>query len=226
MDRLIGVAAEVYPDILKLVATDKSATLGARVAKAVAEATATRTAQDARTKLDRDPAAASDLRTRLAQIAFQAYGAEAGAADSAPILAILSKLDKPSAWTPSVISYIVSIGFLTIVILLMTGVMKPAPTTSGGEVNVIQLVNVCVGALATAFATVVNFWLGSSLGSRNKDAAIAQSTAVAQAKTLSENVSAPAKDGQVGDAGWDDDPAPRTDRAGPGPASRALANQF
>jgi hypothetical protein len=36
---------------------------------------------------------------------------------------------------------------------------------------VAQIINISLGTLATAFATVVNFWLGSSQGSRAKDTA-------------------------------------------------------
>ena len=34
---------------------------------------------------------------------------------------------------------------------------------------VVQIINIVVGALTAAFATVVNFWLGSSAGSQKKD---------------------------------------------------------
>jgi hypothetical protein len=34
---------------------------------------------------------------------------------------------------------------------------------------IVQIINIAVGALTAAFATVVNFWLGSSAGSRKKD---------------------------------------------------------
>ena len=34
---------------------------------------------------------------------------------------------------------------------------------------IVQIINIVVGALTAAFATVVNFWLGSSAGSQKKD---------------------------------------------------------
>jgi hypothetical protein len=37
-----------------------------------------------------------------------------------------------------------------------------------------QIINITVGALAAGFATVISFWLGSSQGSRAKDAATIQ----------------------------------------------------
>jgi hypothetical protein len=42
------------------------------------------------------------------------------------------------------------------------------------DATVAQIINISVGTLATAFATVVNFWLGSSQGSRSKDTASLQ----------------------------------------------------
>ncbi|HEX5865088.1 MAG TPA: glycosyl hydrolase 108 family protein [Casimicrobiaceae bacterium] len=60
-----------------------------------------------------------------------------------------------------------TLGFFGILILLITIGM---PT---GD-NVAQIINITVGALAAAFATVVSFWLGSSQGSRAKDAAMIQ----------------------------------------------------
>ena len=37
---------------------------------------------------------------------------------------------------------------------------------------IFQIVNICIGALAASFATVISFWLGSSEGSRIKDFAV------------------------------------------------------
>jgi hypothetical protein len=38
------------------------------------------------------------------------------------------------------------------------------------------MLNIMLGALATSFGTVVQFWLGSSAGSKSKDQAIADLT--------------------------------------------------
>jgi Glycosyl hydrolase 108 len=52
---------------------------------------------------------------------------------------------------------------------------------------IVQIINIAVGALTAAFATVVNFWLGSSAGSRKKDDANL-SLQQAQAQTASANI--------------------------------------
>jgi lysozyme family protein/peptidoglycan hydrolase-like protein with peptidoglycan-binding domain len=75
----------------------------------------------------------------------------------------LALANNPMAWGAPAVSVIVTIGFFGILILLLTVGMK-------GGTQVEQIVNITVGALAAAFATVVSFWLGSSQGSRAKDA--------------------------------------------------------
>jgi hypothetical protein len=71
------------------------------------------------------------------------------------------------AWGAPVVSIIVSLGFFgTLVLLITRGI-------SASE-QVAQIINITVGALAAAFATVISFWLGSSQGSRVKDAATMQ----------------------------------------------------
>ena len=41
-----------------------------------------------------------------------------------------------------------------------------------------QIINIAVGAVTAAFATVINYWLGSSQGSRDKDEAVRRFQAV------------------------------------------------
>ena len=70
------------------------------------------------------------------------------------------------------ISYLVIFGFfifLFVLVWLYWGGV-PKPTDANNQNNfVIQIINIAVGALTAAFATVVNFWLGSSAGSQKKD---------------------------------------------------------
>jgi peptidoglycan hydrolase-like protein with peptidoglycan-binding domain len=58
---------------------------------------------------------------------------------------------------------IVTVGFFVVLALLIgQGITASDP-------NTVNIVNIVVGVLGTAFATVVNFWLGSSSSSRTKD---------------------------------------------------------
>jgi lysozyme family protein len=165
------------------VAGDKGGTVATQVAQAVTDVTGAKTADEAKQKVAADPKVASDLQVKLAQIALNAQIAAsqqdlaegALAADSTQhartALAALTALDKPLAWTPSIVSYIVIFGFFLAVGLLLSGLKLQTDNQT------IQIINVCIGAITAAFTTVVQFWLGSSLGSKNKDNAIAQSAA-------------------------------------------------
>ena len=76
------------------------------------------------------------------------------------------------AW-PGYISAIVTIGFFFFVAIILWIADHPPPD-GGKSIGDNNLVNITIGALVAAFSTVVNFWLGSSLGSHNKDTTNAQ----------------------------------------------------
>jgi hypothetical protein len=91
------------------------------------------------------------------------------------------------AWGAPVVSLVVTIGFFAILALL---VFYSRIIGSGPDVTVTQILNISVGTLATGFATVINFWLGSSQGSRSKDTASLQmqTTHAAQLGSIIETV--------------------------------------
>ena len=233
MNPLIAIAAQIFPEILKVVAGDQGGSIAQQVVQAVQDITGAKTADEARQKVAADPKVAADLQVKLAEIALNSQIvvaqqqlqedaiAASSTSDARKNLAILAALDKPLSWTPSIISYIVIAGFFLIVFLLMFGVLKPAAsTTDTGQVTVIQIVNICIGAIATAFATVIQFWLGSSLGSKNKDDALIQAQKVAQAGTL---VSTPAtSQGDGTSDGGDDGSTSKPTKPGPdgGPSEK------
>ena len=82
-------------------------------------------------------------------------------------LAELARAGSPMAWGAPAVSVIVALGFFVILIAMIAWPALPALESDS---PVFQIINVAIGALATAFATVVSFWLGSSQGSRAKDA--------------------------------------------------------
>jgi predicted chitinase/lysozyme family protein len=124
--------------------------------------------------------------------------------DARSSFAALALANNPMAWGAPVVSFIVTLGFFGILVLLMTGYNPPDNS------QVQQIVNITVGALAAAFATVVSFWLGSSQGSRAKDVATLQMQAdqasqttaaienqAKQAEALKNTVQAHAKQAEV-----------------------------
>lgn len=193
MDPFVEVAEKVSPGVSARVAEDKTNKLGVDVAKAVKDISAAQSPEDAKTKMEADPALRAQLKTRLEQI-LAGYAktadeprkptndpqaqtnadreAQANTDRARVALAELAKADPMLAWTPSIISYLIVFGFFAVIAVL---IFRGLPAISGkaagdGGQSVIEIVNICIGALSAAFATVVNFWLGSSLGSRGKDA--------------------------------------------------------
>ena len=197
MNPLIGIAAGLVPDIIKLVAGDKTGQLADQFGKAVADTVGTTNAGEAQTKLAANPAAEAALRQKLAELALEAtkaQNADAGQRAQEALnntqsarsgLQALATTNSTIAWTAPTISYLVIGGFfafLFVLVWLYWG--KPADNQNN---FIVQIINIAVGALTAAFATVVNFWLGSSAGSRKKDDANL-SLQQAQAQTTSANM--------------------------------------
>jgi lysozyme family protein len=184
---LIGLAVTFIPELIKLLAGDRAGTIADSVAKAVADITGASDPVIAKQKLDLDPQIAATLQQRLAEIALDATRAQNAEADQQrhdELEALKASLDNtagartmlqgmtsvrsPVAYAAPVVSLVVTVGFFFILGLLMFLGLPQA------DENTVSIVNLTIGVLGTAFATVVNFWLGSSSGSQNKDAASLQ----------------------------------------------------
>jgi hypothetical protein len=179
MNPLIGVAAGVVPDIIKLIAGDKTGQLAEQVGKAVADAVGTTDAGEAQTKLATNPTTQAALRQKLAELALEATKAQSAEADqerqdnvsnterARSALQAVATTNTTIARTAPTISYLVIGGFfIFLFVLVWLYWWGPSP---GKNDFVVQIINIVVGALTAAFATVVNFWLGSSAGSQKKD---------------------------------------------------------
>jgi lysozyme family protein len=173
----------MLPDIIKLIAGDKTGQLADQVGKAVSDTLGTTNAAEAQTKLATDGAAKAALQQKLAELALEATKAQNAESDqqrqdafsntqgARSGLQALATTNSTIAWTAPTISYLVIFGFfvfLFVLVWLYWGVAKPADANNQNNF-VIQIINIAVGALTAAFATVVNFWLGSSAGSQKKD---------------------------------------------------------
>ncbi|NOD35289.1 MULTISPECIES: glycoside hydrolase family 108 protein [unclassified Ruegeria] len=84
----------------------------------------------------------------------------------------LAETGSKLAWAQPIISIVIILGFFVVLGLLLMGKNLPAfssgPDNPFGE-RLFQIINIVIGALTAAFATVVSFWLGSSQGSKQKD---------------------------------------------------------
>ncbi|MFD2181129.1 peptidoglycan-binding protein [Rhodoplanes azumiensis] len=197
MNPFLVIAARVLPDIAKALVGDKAGAVTSAITKAVTETTQTRTAEEAREKLAVDPAAYTALQIKLAEIA----AAQDEARQKAQFAMLQARLEADTekrrselqalqlerestsearatlraiagqggviAWTAPILSYVVTLGFFAVLVLL---VVKGLPKLQASN-ETLQVVNIVIGALTAAFATVINFWLGSSQGSRLKDVA-------------------------------------------------------
>ncbi len=194
-----ALAATLRLQLAQIVAQEKAAILAAEAQRRRDEAQAE--AQARKDALDRDIAEhkAKLEETVLAQKAAQDQ-AERDQANTDKARGMLSALiDKDAfiARTPMVLSYMVTVGFFAVLamfVILKGRLEAPTPAQIPSETVgtlaslkpeqiaalvsprsdfVIQIINICVGALSAAFATVMSFWLGSSQSSRNKDVVVA-----------------------------------------------------
>lgn len=182
---LIPVAAALVPDILRLAAADPAGLLAAAAAEAVHQALGTADPVAARAALAADPGRAAALRARLTEIALQ--GARLAAETSPPKEGYRSAASPAgrrlgregaamtrgggAAWGPVTVSALVVLGFFSVLALLVS-LNPPAEGGPRFDPQVASVINITVGTLGAAFAAVVNFWIGSSQSSRNKDALV------------------------------------------------------
>ncbi|MEN0074954.1 MAG: glycosyl hydrolase 108 family protein [Paracraurococcus sp.] len=205
---LIALAATVLPELVRLVAGDRAGTVATAVEQAVQAATGTADPVDAKRRLDEDPAAAAALRTRLAEIAVEQERLQLEAAEKrraadlaelqtriadtqgarAAMLQLSGNRD-PMRWGAPVVSVTVTLMF---VLALFIFTSSESFIAQGNR----EMVNIILGALVAAFTAVINFWIGSSQGSREKDATVRalQETQAQQANTALSAQSQQARD--------------------------------
>lgn len=253
MLQILGIAATLLPELIKLIAGDKAGKVADDAVKAVTQVTKTDDPAVAQEKIKKDPAVQAELQAKLAQIALEATKTQNEAAaklqelknadvanqrqaelsalqqtydnadkqrkieldqfknsladtlDARSRQAGYVQLNSPMQWAAPVISGAVIIIFFIVLVALL----QSSETTKWPD-QVTQIINITVGALVAAFTGVVNFWIGSSQGSREKDNAIVQQGAQALQTTLTQSnsaiaavrtsISAPPASGRVGAA--------------------------
>jgi hypothetical protein len=91
--------------------------------------------------------------------------------DARSSMVTLAKAHSSIAWGAPVVSVVVTAGFFVILAML---IFHSRLVDGEAGAMAAQVVNISLGTLGTGFATVINFWLGSSQGSRSKDTAALQ----------------------------------------------------
>jgi hypothetical protein len=182
MHPLIGVAASVFPDIIPAVASEDSRAVREEVIAALKEATKVDDPRQVSQVLMANPPIADALKARLSTILLRtkersgerqaalaeqdrARRAKADLEDARRSLLDLVRSGSGTSWTGPIISWAVVVGFLCLLGYLVSNPDK----LNVENQNAFQIINIAIGALVAAFTTVVNFWLGSSEGSRRKD---------------------------------------------------------
>lgn len=82
------------------------------------------------------------------------------------------------AWGAPTVSIIVTLGFVTVLLVWMMHPPSSDPLT-------LTVLNILVGALGSSFTSVVSYWLGSSMGSKQKDDVISAALIGSQSNTKS-----------------------------------------
>jgi hypothetical protein len=197
----ISVILQLVPSLVALFGDDTANRItdaGTKAIDTIKKATGASTPEEAKTKIQQDSQISDTLKIQLAQIAadaeakkrqdelanLQAQFAEQDKARQAQLEALGKSLEDVKnargtfatlaasgskfAWGAPVVSAIVTLGFFAILAVL---IFRGFPNEDAQK---LQVLNVILGTLATAFTTVVTFWVGSSQGSRNKDDATFQ----------------------------------------------------
>jgi len=187
---LIAIAAALAPEIIRLIAGDRAGTVAGTVAEAVRQATGTDDPAAARAALAADTEKVDALRIRLAEIALEGErlltereadrrGAEletlrvtlSDTRSARESMVEMTRAGSRLAWGPATVSSLVVLGFFAVLILLVTLDAGPGGAARF-DPQVASVINITVGSLGAAFAAVVNFWIGSSQSSREKDAIV------------------------------------------------------
>ncbi len=187
---LVAIATSLLPDLIKVLAGDKAGTIASNIASTVQTVTGQSDPAAAKQAVDTDPAVKANLQAQLAQIAVTAAKQQNDEADqqrqdqldqlkqsladvqSARANELSLSTNKSwIAWVAPAVSFAVMAGFYVLLWQLIE-----RPPSNGTPSDTTQLTNICIGALVAAFSTVVNFWLGSSKGSQDKDQVQADQT--------------------------------------------------
>lgn len=201
MNPFVVLAGSLLPEILKLALGSKSAPVIEAVTRAVETATGTKDPQQAQAQIAADPKLANELKLELARIAAQSEEAQRHADLEQLRLTIeresraaanelvqrerddkdresargmflsLASSSNPLAWAPIAISIIIVGGFFWILWALIQPVPPGIESPFKNDGPLLQIINIVIGGLVSAFATVVSYYLGSSASSRAKDTA-------------------------------------------------------
>jgi len=176
MSPIIGLLLQYAPELIGVVAGDKAGTAAGKVADAAKVVFGTDDPQKAQAQIQMNPQLAEAF-VEQAKIQLEEVRLAIADVQSARLQTLeLAKQGSAISWGAPVVSVIVVVGFFVVMGLLFVQPVDLPPSQA-------QLLNVLFGALIPAFGTVVQYWLGSSAGSkRSGDAVRAIAEAVLPAR--------------------------------------------
>ena len=236
MNPLILVATQLLPDLARLMMTagDQSGVIEKKVVEAVTNVTGADKLPDAQAKIDSDAKAKADLEKALAEInaeemkeqnraaeasqrfdlEFEARQAEErekareedfqrylrdlqDRQDARAMQMKLADERSPLAWVAPLFAF---------ALILMIWYLLHNILSARDEVANKDVFNVVLGALVTAFTTVVAYYFGSSLGSSKKDEALQSGRLVTNPKHVTKGDGGDDADGSLETGGDDTQP--------------------
>ncbi|WP_052954878.1 hypothetical protein [Microvirga vignae] len=165
MPPIIGLLLQYAPELIGLFAGDKTGTAAGRVADAAKVVFGTDDPQKAQVQIQANPHLAQAF-VEQAKIQLEEVRLAIQDVQSARLQTLeLAKQGSAISWGAPVVSVIVVVGFFVVMGLLFVQPIDLPPQQA-------QLLNVLFGALIPAFGTVVQYWLGSSAGSKRSGDAV------------------------------------------------------
>lgn len=169
MGPLIPVALSLLPSLAKWIGGDGAGEVATRAADVVRTVTGADNPADAALAVS-DPAKAAELRVALARIEREAEAAERAAfladiASARQQTVALAQAGSSIAWAAPIISTVITAAFFAVLCLV-------ALRDNDWPPQVATVVNVMLGTLGAGFTQVVQYWLGSSSGSKRSGDAV------------------------------------------------------
>jgi len=182
---LISLATTVVPQLVGLFAGKRAAEVADKVADVVTVITGERDPEKAQKAIDANPEVEAKLRAELEKIRVEYLKLQledaASAREHETERHKIEQVDRSSArdtmiaatrekesWPGHIIALAPVLLSAAVILIFFVFAFKLV-SSEPGDNNNNQLLNVIVGALVAGFTAVVNFWLGSSQGSRDKD---------------------------------------------------------
>jgi hypothetical protein len=215
MEPLLVVATQILPDLIRVIADDRSGAVKDQVVKAVKGMTGKDNQAEAEDEIKADPELKAQLQKDLAEIALEATKEQNRAREESAQIDLefdrleveererareaefrqylrdlqdrqearsmettLAEEHSPLAWVAPIMAF----GLVLLIFYLLRGIMNAREEVVNKDVF-----NVVLGALVTAFTTVVAYYFGSSIGSSKKDDALRTGKLVSPKATSKES---------------------------------------